>query len=311
MDWIGFLKIWNKDDGPDGIDDSDVGLEQTAPPETDLQFPEQIELLGNLYHLGKPSQGGISVVAQATPEDPDLPNLALKMVREKWRDHVGVRRQFAGESSIVKSLDHPQLPRFVTRGRTNKQPYYAYEYFDGMPLIRLCQETEDFPPEETRKDAHRYISQLLEQLDYLHTRDNPVVHGDISSENVLLNAEEKVFLLDFGCAHLQHHPQPESFQWIAKPSFISPEQARGDRWDSRSDLYQIGIVYYELVTSKRWNRGRNKREKILFAGSNSPPPRKELMDLVGTKEATVLCGLLEPNPEHRYATAKEALDELR
>lgn len=268
--------------------------------------------IGNApYRLEPFTEGGICVVMQGIPQAENLPKLAIKLVREQWLNHAAVRRQFSNESQIVRELNHPCLPVYRARGLVQGKAYYGYEFIDGVPLINLSQDKQRFPPELVKDISFSVITQLLEQLEHIHGGLKPVAHGDISSENILINNRQQVFLVDFGCAHFIKQAHKESYQWLAKPSFISPEQARGDIWDHRSDLYQVGILYYELLMNRRWNIGKSKREKVLFAASNERQNDNFLQNVVDSKVSSVIAKLLDPNPANRYQSAREVLNALQ
>lgn len=279
-------------------------------PQKPIEGKREAVIGGAPYVLEPFTEGGICVVMKGMPQKPGFPSLSVKMVREQWLNHPAVRRQFSNESQIVKELRSPRLPKYVGRGLLDNQAYYAYEFIEGFPLINISQQANRFPPELVREIASDIVKQLLEQLSYLHDRFLPVIHGDISSENILIDNRQQIYLVDFGCSHFQKQANKDSFQWIAKPSFISPEQARGDSWDHRSDLYQAGILFYELIMNQRWNVGDTKRDKILFAASNQRPRDNFLAHMTSANISRIVARMLDPNPEYRYQTAKEIIDDL-
>ncbi len=275
-----------------------------------LQGPFEVQLNIGRYRMEPYTEGGICVVMKGIPLDPDKPKLAVKMVREQWLNHQAVRRQFTTESQIVRELNHSQLPRYRSRGLIDGKAYYAYEFIEGFQLINLSQEQQRFPPALVKQIAKDIVTQLLEQLHYLHNSLKPVIHGDISSENILIDTQQKIYLVDFGCSHFQRQAGKEAYQWLAKPSFISPEQARGEAWDHRSDLYQAGILFYELLRNKRWNIGKSKRDKVLYAASTERQEDNFLTDVTDVKTSAFVARLLDPDPTKRFQSAKEALDAM-
>lgn len=279
---------------------------QTSP-----QRAFEVQLNIGRYRMEPFTEGGICVVMKGIPLESGKPRLAVKMVREQWLNHQAVRRQFTTESQIVRELHHPHLPKYCSRGLIDGKAYYAYEFIDGFQLINLSQEQQRFPPELVKQMAKGIVIQLLEQLHYLHTNLKPVVHGDISSENILIDTKQNIHLVDFGCSHFLKQANKEAYQWLAKPSFISPEQARGEKWDHRSDLYQAGILLYELLKSKRWNEGSTKRDKVLYAASKQKQESDFLTDVTDAATSAFTAKLLDPEPDNRFQSAKEALAALK
>ncbi len=255
------------------------------------------------FRLENFAMGGVCEVKKGIPLDNQDCTLAVKMIREKWYENPAVRKQFSQESQIVKELKHPMLPHYVSRGIANGKPFYAYKLIDGIPLIRLWQDQELLHPKLMRQLAPEMVKQLLEQLAYLHNPPRTIIHGDISSENIILDKTRQLHLVDFGCAHFQSIADKDSFQWLAKPSFISPEQARGQAWDHRSDLYQAGILFYELISGKRWNRGENKREKVLYAASSTAIHNNFLLEYTDANTSKLIAHMLDPNPDTRLPSA--------
>lgn len=280
------------------------------PAVVKAQGPFEVQLNIGRYRMEPYTEGGICVVMKGIPLEPGKPKLAVKMVREQWLNHQAVRRQFTNESQIVRELNHPQLPRYRSRGLIDGKAYYAYEFIEGFQLINLSQEQQRFPPALVKQIAKDIVRQLLEQLHYLHNSLKPVIHGDISSENILIDTQQKIYLVDFGCSHFQKQASKEAYQWLAKPSFISPEQARGEAWDHRSDLYQAGILFYELLRNKRWNIGKSKRDKVLYAASTERQADMFLLDVTDARTSAFVARLLDPDPARRFQSAKEALDAL-
>lgn len=292
------------------VSDSTTKKAQERAQEQPANTTQDIDLSIGKYRLEPFTEGGICVVMKGIPLESGKPKLAVKLVREQWLNHAAVRRQFSNESQIVRELNHPFLPKYKARGLIGQQAYYAYEFIEGFPLINLSQEQGRFPPELVKQISVNIVKQLLEQLDHLHSGLKPVIHGDISSENILIDPQQRIYLVDFGCAHFLRQANKESYQWIAKPSFISPEQAKGEMWDQRSDLYQAGILFYELLMNRRWNEGRSKRDKVLFAASSSRQADDFLSNVVDIKTSAVVAKLLDPNPNGRFQTAKEAIAAL-
>jgi len=296
--------------GKQGAASSSSATESAANTDTHSLAYSDVWLNVGEYQLTPFTEGGICVVMKGTPKELGGKTLSVKLVKDKWLNHAAVRRQFSNESQIIKELHHPFLPNFISRGIIEGKAYYAYEFIEGVPLINLSQENSRFPPSLIKDMANNIIIQLLQQLKHLQAGFKPVAHGDISSENILIDNKQRVYLVDFGCAHFVKQAHKDSYQWLAKPSFISPEQARGDKWHHQSDLYQAGILYYELITNLRWNKGASKRDKVLFAASCEKPSDTFLSEWVDDHTSSVIARLLDPDPAERFQSASDTLDAL-
>ncbi|MBL4866512.1 MAG: serine/threonine protein kinase [Pseudomonadales bacterium] len=287
-------------------------LKNTVPVTEDYKTrpPILLQLDKCQYKLTPFKQGGICDVYKGTPETDDQPTIAVKMIRKEWYTNSRVRRQFSTESQIVRDLQEKHLPHYISRGLINGKPYYAYEFIEGFRLINLSQKQDIFPPELIKDISLDITKQLLHSLHYMHTTLNPIAHGDISSENIIFDDWHNIHLIDFGCAHFLKMVDRNAYQWVGKPSFISPEQARGEAWDQRSDIYQAGILFYELTMGARWNVGTDSRSKTLYAASAEPPSRDFLASEVGLDISAVIAKMLHPRPQSRYQSAKAVLKDM-
>ena len=268
-----------------------------------------IELQGKMYKLVPFKEGGICKIFKGIPERRHLPVLAIKTIRDKWIHHPKVRSQLNTETSIVHGLDHPRLPTYAGRGTLNSIPFYAYHFVEGTQVINLSQRPDLYPPDLISSLSLRMIIQSFETLVYLHNKIPAVLHGDISSENVVINPSQEMFLIDFGCAHL-FSEKMDNRAWVGKPSYLSPEQAQGQIWDHRSDIYQLGVLYYELVTRKRWNTGKDTTAKHQFALKAPRPKLDFLAHKVHLSLSMIFAKVLHPDRELRFQSAEEVLSAL-
>jgi len=260
--------------------------------------------------------GGICQVFKGTPVSAGKNRILdscilVKRVQQKWHKRPEVLTQFKREISIVSDFIHPQLPHFVDKGTLVGQDYFAYEFVEGSALINLPKHKDIYPPEKVNRIAPLILMQLLDQLHYFHASMYTIVHGDISVENIVFGIDNRIHLIDFGCAYRKKKVTDESYLWLGKPSYVSPEQAKGDPWAERSDIYQAGILFYELLTGERWNKGQNSRERILFSANASSPQKNFLNQWVDPGISELIAKMLESNQEKRIASAKECKSILK
>ena len=288
--------------------------ESSAEAETKV-LGSVIETRLGRYRLEPFAEGGVCQIFRGVAVDQKVTeaprkDIAVKRIRPIWHSHRAVQEQFQREIDIIRDFIHPALPQYIDRGELEGQEYYAYKLIDGYPLIYLCQNRERFPLSLVQELAVPILKRLLQQLYYLHEQMHTIVHGDISAENVLINDEKKIFLVDFGCSYRSAKVSSESYQWLGKPSYISPEQARGETWDQRSDLYQAAILFYELVRGQRWHQGKDSRGKILAASSKESPDENFLVPFTSPAISRLISEMLEPDPHKRIQTASECFIKL-
>ncbi len=297
--------------------------------DTDLNFSE--------YKVKYLATGGFSRLYIAHPKSSEKPRLCLKFLKQSLLQSPVHISRFQEELSLLKNLQHSSLPQLVYDGSKNEKPCLAYRHIEGKTVLSLLQENvgenrkllknKDKPinwmidnmniyyaTPRTRiisyidtKLAINIMIQLLEILDYLHNLPEPIVHSDISPENLLLDYHKKLFLIDFGCARILNSDKDRMYKWIGKPSYLSPEQARGLSWDQRSDLYQAGIVFYELLCHHKKNFGINEQEARIIAAN--PPLLNQLY--IPSFFYEFITKLLHIDIEQRWQSARECLNELK
>jgi serine/threonine-protein kinase len=262
------------------------------------------------YALYALASGGMCDVYRASAPNPDVPTLTVKILKACWVTKEHVRRQFNYEAQILKGLRQPLLPAFVRTGQTRTSMYIAYEYIPGTPLITLAQQKKLYGQRHALKRVNQIMLNVLDQVAYLHSKSDAIVHGDISAENVLISPEGTVHLVDFGCAHLRHVPNDAARNWIGKPSYLSPEQARGEVWAAPSDVYQLGILFYELVTDKRWIHGKTTRDKVIRAANITSPPKDFLQTTAPLALSAWIADCLQADPDKRPKDVAELSKRL-
>lgn len=271
----------------------------------------KIRIRQKLYILTPLASGGVCDIYLAKPQADTSPHLALKILKSSWMELEHMRRQFAFEAQILKGLDHPKLPKFVHYGHGRSRSYLAYEFKPGHALISFAQQKKYYGQSQALCTVIQIILDILNQVHYLHTKPGAIVHGDISAENVIFSPTLGAHLMDFGCAHLRNTPPQDSYQWIGKPSYLSPEQARGEPWSAASDIYQIGILAYELVIGKRWLRGTSAKEKMLQAATKNSPAANFIADSAPYGLSKWIADCLHAQPEKRPTNVAELINRLK
>lgn len=253
---------------------------------------------GVQYQLFIMTASSTACIYQGKPRCKAHAPISLKILKRRYMPFKQISARFTCEKRIVRALAGKGLPQFIGSGKLCGRPYYAYRYVEGDNLLLSLTGESNQPS----LFGAAIVRQLLSTLSQLHDTRQAIVHGDLSPENVILSEEGPV-MIDFGSAQrLGRDGLIGDGRWIGKPSYLSPEQAQGKRWDARSDLYQTGILLYELLGRRRYNTGSNAHEKRVFAAA---PLRPDYTHIPAVYHP-LLNALLEPEPSQRIESATEA-----
>ena len=199
--------------------------------------------LGPYEVVGVLGRGGMGEVFRAT--DVRLKrNVAIKVLTSEWIHDERLRNRFYLEAQILSQLDHPNVCTVHDIGETDGQPYLVMPYIEGETLANVIRRFSVVPLVQRL----RYIEQLLDGLEYAHAR---ILHRDIKPANVMIDAQHRLKILDFGLARLIDATQPTVFPDAGTPAYMSPEQCQGLPLDPRTDIFSAGAVLYELLTGAR------------------------------------------------------------
>jgi eukaryotic-like serine/threonine-protein kinase len=307
--------------GPlDKLPDTIAGL---AFSEIDLREKKGMRV-GNYILLKELGHGGMGSVYLAERIDGQFEQqVAVKFLRTGFTNDEQNWRFFA-ERRILASLGHKNIARLLDGGVTGEgQPYFVMEYIEGATLTEYC----DTHSHDVRRRLELFI-QVCEAVQYAHRK--LVVHRDIKPSNILVNREGTVKLLDFGIAKMLNDERPSDETkphtrtglLPLTPKYASPEQIRGKSVTTASDIYQLGIVLYELLTGmhpyETDGRTPGEVERIVCdedpvkpsSALTRPQARYSGAHLNGDMDAIVMKAI-HKDPERRYGSAEQFSEDLK
>jgi serine/threonine protein kinase/Tol biopolymer transport system component len=249
--------------------------------------------------------GGMGVIYKA--RDPRLDRVvALKFLPPELTRDAEAKARFVQEARAASSLDHPNLCTILELGETpDGRLYLAMPCYDGETLRRRIERGP-----LAVEAALDIATQIAAGLAKAHR--NGIVHRDIKPPNVIVTADGVVKILDFGLAKLAGSAAISAAgSSLGTPAYMSPEQARGDTVDPRTDLWSLGIVCYEMLAGQRPFRGERAQTVIYAILNERPQPLREVRPEIPEEVARIVDRLLAKPRAARYANVEEALADLR
>lgn len=232
--------------------------------------------------------------------------VAIKFPHPEMEADPVLYDRFKREGEIGEKLDHAGVMK-VLPDSERTQFYMVMEWVEGRLLREALRERGKFPPERAIKIAIA----IADALDYIHR--NGVVHRDLKPENIMVDGDDHVKLIDFGIAG-QEGAKRLTFaklsQVMGTPDYISPEQVKGARGDQRSDIYAVGIMFYEMLTGRVPFVGPNPLAVMNERVLNEVKSPRELNPDISPELEEIVYRALEREPRHRYATASEMMWDL-
>ncbi len=272
----------------------------------------QPRLLGGRYELdGVVGRGGMAEVYRA--RDIRLDRIvAVKTLREDLARDATFQARFRREAQSAASLNHPSIVAVYDTGEDmagpTHVPYIVMEYVDGRTLRELLRDDRRLLPER----ALEITDGVLRALDYSHR--NGIVHRDIKPGNVMLTRQAEVKVMDFGIARAVSDAQAtmtQTAQVIGTAQYLSPEQARGERVDARSDLYSTGCLLYELLTGRPPFTGDSPVAIAYQHVRENPIPPSRIDPEIPAWADSIVLKAMAKDPAERYQSAAEMRTDIQ
>lgn len=260
--------------------------------------------------VGEIGRGGMGLVFEAVRDDDEYRKTVALKIAPWWRDVELLRERFRHERQILADLEHPHIARFLDGGTEDGIPYFAMEYVRGVPITEYAAGL----PLRERIELFRKVCAAVH-----HAHERLVVHRDLKPANILVDQEGTPKLLDFGIAKLLS-PLPEDAgkttgPMLCTPDYTSPEQIRGQSVTTRTDIYSLGLILYEILSGKRAQTADTSSplalDRSICEAEPSPASvRASNRELAGDLD-TIVAMAIRKEPERRYGSAAELSEDLR
>lgn len=249
-------------------------------------------------------EGGMAEVYKAH-DVLDNKTVAVKILRKQFSDNEEFQRRFRNESKAIAVLSHPNIVKVYDMCFSEKIQYIAMEYIDGITL-------KDYIDSErvlNWKDAVHFIIQILRALQTAHNRG--IVHRDIKPQNIMLLNDGTIKVMDFGIAKFaREESMTATDQAIGTVHYISPEQARGDVTDEKSDIYSVGVMFYEMLTGQKPFDTDNPISIAVMHMQNVARRPRDINPNIPSGLEEIIMHAMEKDAEVRYQTATDMIQDI-
>ena len=252
--------------------------------------------------LGK---GNMGVVYQA--HDPQIDRMvALKVLRTDRVTSEDFVARFFKEARAIGRLSHPQIVTVYDVGEDHDTIYIAMEYLKGEPLNEVMKKGDI-----SHDQCIDIVRQVAQALDYAHKEG--IVHRDIKPSNIILTPDQKVKLTDFGIARIEDSTagyQTQAGEILGTPIYMSPEQVTGKKADGRSDLYSLGVLFYEMIVGRRPFTGSNLAAIFHSITHDTPETPASVDPFISRALSDLIMKCLDKVPDNRFENGRQVVDAL-
>lgn len=232
--------------------------------------------------------------------------IAVKVLKEEFLDNEELVRRFKNESKAISILDHPNIVKVYDVSVTDRLQYIVMEYVDGITLKEYLKQRGGAL---TWKETVHFATQVLGALQHAHSKG--IIHRDVKPQNIMLLADGSIKMMDFGIARFSRaQSQTVSDKAIGSVHYISPEQAKGDKTDARTDLYSVGVMLYEMLSGRLPFDGDGAVSIAIMQISDKAKPLAQVAPNVPEGLRQITEKAMEKDPAKRYQSAQEMLDAI-
>ena len=228
--------------------------------------------------------------------------IAVKVLKDEFLDNEELVRRFKNESKAISILSHPNIVKVYDVSVTDKLQYIVMEYVDGITLKEYLKQRGGAL---TWKETVHFATQILSALQHAHSKG---IHRDVKPQNIMLLADGSIKMMDFGIARFSRaQSQTVSDKAIGSVHYISPEQAKGERTDARTDIYSVGVMLYEMLSGRLPFDGDGAVSIAIMQISEKPKPLAEIAPQTPAGLRQITEKAMEKDPDKRYQSAQEML----
>src|SRR6266852_3155175 len=273
-------------------------------------FPKQNQLqtgdvLGGRFEiLDVLGEGGMGTVYKALDREVDH-IVALKLIRPEMAVNPAILARFKQELLTARQVTHRNVIRIHDLSEVDGVKFITMEYVEGCDLRKLLLDKGKLPPEQ----AVEIIRQVCLALEAAHSAG--VIHRDLKPQNIMQDKQGRILVMDFGLARsLEPGGMTQTGALMGTIEYMSPEQAMGKQLDARSDLFAVGLIFYELLTCKLPFKAETAVASLLKRNQERALPAAELDASIPKGLSDIVSKCLERDPNLRYQSAQEILADL-
>jgi serine/threonine-protein kinase len=231
--------------------------------------------------------------------------VAVKILKTEFSDNEDFIRRFRNESKAIAVLSHPNIVKIYDVGFTDRIQFIVMEYIDGITLKEFIDQQGVLK----WKDSIHFIIQILRALQHAH--DRGIVHRDIKPQNIMLFPDGTIKVMDLELPVLaREEGKTISDKAIGSVHYISPEQARGDITDEKSDIYSVGVMLYEMLTGVKPFDADNPVSIALMHMQNTAKLPRELNDSIPEGLEEIVIRAMQKDSSKRYQSASEMIKDI-